>query len=86
MFTGVRLHDQHMGFDITLRDHSSEFVEGADAFVHDKAMTTFYRTDNDRHAVDCWSVATAAIRTDEILMIRRRVDEATTDVRHLMSV
>jgi hypothetical protein len=34
-------------------------------------MTTFFRTNNARGAVDCWSEAVAAYRTDEILKIRR---------------
>lgn len=79
------VHDREMGFEVTLRDNSTEFVEGADAFVHDKSMTTFYRTGNDRHAVDCWSVATAAIRTDDVRMIRLHEGE-TIGVRHLVSV
>ena len=60
-----------MGFDITLRDHSTEFVGDADTFAHEKVMTTFYRTENSRRAVDCWSIPLASFRTAEILMIRR---------------
>jgi hypothetical protein len=75
-----------MGFDIMLRDNSTERVDGADAFAHERSMTTFYRTGNDRHAIDCWSVATAAVRTDQILMIRRDAEPADSAVRHLMSV
>ncbi len=64
-------------FLVTLRDHSVETVAGADAYAHERVMTTFYRTGNARGAVDCWSSALASFRTDEILMIRRvEVDEA----------
>jgi hypothetical protein len=56
---------------VTLRDRSIETVAGADAFSHERVMTTFYRTGNARGAVDCWSAALASFRTDEILMIRR---------------
>ena len=56
---------------VTLRDRSVETVAGADAYSHERVMTTFYRTANARHAVDCWSDALASFRTDEILMIRR---------------
>jgi len=78
-----------MGYEITLRDRTTEFIAEADAFAHEKAMTTFYRTANARSTIDCWATPLASVRTDEILMIRRAdiaVASATTDddsVRHL---
>jgi hypothetical protein len=60
-----------MGYTVTLRDRTAEYVDGADAFDHERLMTTFFRTNNARGAVDCWSVPLASFRTDEILMIRR---------------
>jgi hypothetical protein len=60
-----------MAFLVTLRDHSVDEIDDADAFAHERAMTTFFRTNNARGAVDCWSEAVAAYRTDEILKIRR---------------
>jgi len=59
-----------MTYTVTLRDRTTETVEGADAFTHERVMTTFYRTANLRQAVDCWSTPLASFRTDEILMIR----------------
>ena len=59
-----------MTYTVTLRDRSVEQVAEADAFCHDRLMTTFFRTNNQRGAVDCWSVPLASFRTDEILMIR----------------
>jgi hypothetical protein len=59
-----------MGYTVTLRDRSNEIVDGADAFCHERVMTTFFRTNNSRGAVDCWATALASFRTDEILMIR----------------
>ena len=64
-----------MTYTVTLRDRSIEQVDAADAFEHDRLMTTFFRTNNHRGAVDCWSVPLASFRTDEILMIRQS-DEA----------
>lgn len=58
------------GYEVTLRDRTVTHIDSADAFSHDRAMTTFYRTANARQAVDCWAVPVASIRTDEILMIR----------------
>jgi hypothetical protein len=59
------------GYSVTMRDRTIEQVEDADAFCHEKVMTTFYRTANLRRTVDCWSTPLASFRTDEILMIRR---------------
>ena len=59
------------GYSVTMRDRTTEEVREADAFCHEKVMTTFYRTANLRRTVDCWSTPLASFRTDEILMIRR---------------
>ena len=69
--TGHPPDDGPMGYEITLRDRSIELVNDADAFAHEKSMTTFYRTANSRQTIDCWSVPLASVRTDEILMIRQ---------------
>ena len=89
--TGNRAHDRSMGFEITLRDHTTEFVGDADTFAHEKVMTTFYQTANARQTIDCWSVPLASVRTDQILMVKR-VDEVavavaggTATVHHLAS-
>jgi hypothetical protein len=70
-----------MPYEIILRDRTSEFVNDADAFTHEKAMTTFYRTANARQSVDCWSVPVASVRTDEILMIREQEPQAAQALR-----
>lgn len=63
-------------YTVTLRDHSTEHIEGADAYATERVLTTFFRTGNARSAVDCWSVAVASFRTEEILSIRRVEGEA----------
>lgn len=68
--TGPVSYNQPMTYAVTLRDRTVETVEGADAFAHEKLMTTFYRTANARRAIDCWAVPVASFRTDEILMVR----------------
>ena len=89
--TGREAHDRPMGYEITLRDRTTLAVGEADAFAHEKSMTTFYRTANARQTIDCWAVPLASIRTDEILMVRRvEVDalsgaEAGATVHHLAS-
>lgn len=61
-----------MGYEITLRDRTRLLVDEADAFAHERTMTTFYRTANLRQTVDCWAVPLASVRTDEILVIASR--------------
>ncbi len=76
-----------MGFSVTFLDHTTETIPAADAYQHDKQMTTFYRTANARGAVDCWATPLASIRTSEILMIRMTetpVDEYR-EVRELLA-
>lgn len=96
--TGGRAHTAPMpststGFEITLRDRTTELVAEADTYAHEKTMTTFYRTNNARRAIDCWSVPVASVRTDEILMIKAganaaatgAADDTTATVHHLQT-
>lgn len=69
-------------YTVTLRDRTVEQIHGADAYATERTLTTFFRTANARGAVDCWSVAVASFRTDEILSIRRcESDSAALDGR-----
>lgn len=58
-------------FDITLTDGTSESVADADAYQQEQSMTTFFRNDAGRQAVDSWSVRIASFRTERIAVIRR---------------
>lgn len=58
-------------YDITLKDRSTERIEGADAYQQEGQMTTFFRTDSGRQVVDTWSTRVASFRTSEVLVIRR---------------
>lgn len=68
-------------FDVVLVDGTVERVEDADAYQQEQSMTTFFRNEGGRQAVDCWSVRVASFRTDHIMTIRRH--DATAEVRHL---
>ena len=63
----------HMAFEITLADETTEWVEGADSYQQEGPMTTFFGNEARRATIDCWSVKVASIRTDKILKIRRRI-------------
>jgi hypothetical protein len=64
-------------YEITLKDQARERIEGADAYVQEGQLTTFFRTGSERQVVDCWSVRLASFRTSEILAVRRLEDAAT---------
>jgi hypothetical protein len=61
-------------FVVTLLDRTVHEVAGADAYLHEGQMTTFFRTDAARQVVDSWATRLFSVRTSEILTIRR-VDE-----------
>jgi hypothetical protein len=58
-------------YEVTLRDRTREMIEGADAYRQEGQMTTFFRRENGREVVDCWSTRVASFRTSEVLIIRR---------------
>ena len=59
-------------YEVTLKDGTSERVDGADAYRQEGPMTTFFRNEGTRQVVDCWSTRLASFRTAEIVIIRRR--------------
>ena len=75
-------HTGTAAFDVVLADGSHEMVLGADAYQQEASMTTFFRTDSGRQAVDCWSVRVASFRTEHIAVIRRH-EQDVAQVRHL---
>jgi hypothetical protein len=66
-------------YEVTLRDRTRELIEGADAYQQEGQMTTFFRTGEGRHVVDCWSTPLASFRTSELLIIRR-IEDHTDNV------
>jgi len=67
-------------FEITMQDRTVEVITGAQAYVQEGPMTTFFETADDRAVVDSWSTRVASFRTADIFMIRR------SDSRELVSV
>jgi hypothetical protein len=64
-------HPGAMGYEVLVSDGSSELVVGADAYVLEGPLTTFFRTDPARRVVDCWSERLASFRTADVTRIRR---------------
>jgi hypothetical protein len=62
-------------YEVTLKDRTSERIDGADAYRQEGPMTTFFKQDGDRKVVDCWSTRLASFRTADIAIIRRRSHE-----------
>ena len=58
-------------YRITLKDHTTEDIGGADAYQQEGQMTTFFQHGSGRQVVDTWSTRLASFRTTEILAIRR---------------
>jgi hypothetical protein len=58
-------------YHVTLKDHTVEVIEGADAYQQEGQMTTFFATREGRDVVDSWSTRIASFRTSEILIVRR---------------
>jgi len=58
-------------FEVMLKDGTIERIEGADTYNQEGPLTTFFRTDDDRRVIDCWSERLESIRTVDIVRIRR---------------
>lgn len=58
-------------YQLTLKDRTTEVVDGADAYQQEGQMTTFFRTGSGRNVVDTWSTRVASFRTSELVAIRR---------------
>jgi hypothetical protein len=58
-------------YHVTLKDHTVEVIDGADAYQQEGQMTTFFATREGRDVVDSWSTRIASFRTSEILIVRR---------------
>lgn len=58
-------------YQLTLKDRTTEVIDGADAYQQEGQMTTFFRTGSGRSVVDTWSTRVASFRTSELVAIRR---------------
>jgi hypothetical protein len=58
-------------YHVTLKDHTVEVIDDADAYQQEGQMTTFFATREGRDVVDSWATRVASFRTSEILIVRR---------------
>ena len=65
-----------MAYEVTTTEGGVEQVTGADTYVQEGPLTTFFRTDAGRRVVDSWAVRLASFRTSEIARIRMVDGEA----------
>jgi len=65
-----------MSYEITLKSHpaetgeATELVEGADAYVLEGPLTTFFEGRDGRSVLDAWARRLASFRTADIVCIR----------------
>lgn len=64
-------------YQVQLRDGSTHRIGDVDAYQPERTITTFFRSNNARRAMDCWSDRVASFRTDEVLMIRLETTHGT---------
>lgn len=68
--TGNSAHAVPMGYEITVVDGSTEVVTGADTYAQEGPLTTFFRIEQGRQVIDCWSERLASYRTADLARIR----------------
>jgi hypothetical protein len=59
-----------MSYEVTLKPDLTEVVEGADAYVQEGPLTTFFQGRDGRAVLDCWARRLASFRTADIVCIR----------------
>lgn len=59
-----------MSYQVTFNDERAESIAGADSYLQEGPLTTFFRTSPGRGVVDCWSIRLASFRTADIRAIR----------------
>ena len=69
-----------MGYQVTILEGEPEVVSGADTYLLEGPLTTFFRTDGSRRVVDCWSERLASFRTADVVRIRRLDEPVPSDL------
>jgi hypothetical protein len=59
-------------FDVMFADGEVEEIHGANGYVQEGPLTTFFRSERCRVAIDSWSERIASFRTTDIRRVVRR--------------
>jgi hypothetical protein len=59
-----------MSYEVILKDNLVEVVEGADAYVAEGPLTTFFQGRDGRAVLDSWARRLASFRTADIVGVR----------------
>ena len=59
-----------MSYQVVLKGDLVELVEGADAYVQEGPLTTFFQGRDGRAVLDSWSRRLASFRTADIVSVR----------------
>ncbi|HET9058540.1 MAG TPA: hypothetical protein VFN61_01360 [Acidimicrobiales bacterium] len=59
-----------MGYEVTLKGEHVELVRGADAYVQEGPLTTFFQGRDGRTVLDAWARRLASFRTADIVAVR----------------
>jgi hypothetical protein len=59
-----------MSYEISLKTDRVEVVDGADAYVQEGPLTTFFEGQDGRHVPGSWTRRLASFRTADIVSVR----------------
>jgi hypothetical protein len=59
-----------MSYEVTLKGEHVELVSGADAYVQEGPLTTFFQGRDGRTVLDAWARRLASFRTADIVAVR----------------
>jgi hypothetical protein len=68
-----------VSYQVLLSGDRSELVEGADAYVQEGPLTTFFQGRDGRAVLDSWSRRLASFRTADIVSVRLVVPDLSAD-------
>jgi hypothetical protein len=68
-------------FEVMFADGGVEEIHGANGYVQEGPLTTFFRSERCRVAIDSWSERIASFRTTDIRRVVRRGAPALRAVR-----
>ena len=58
-----------MGYEVKLKGDMVELVDGADGYVQEGPLTTFFQGRDGRVVLDCWACRLASYRTADIVCV-----------------